>query len=1213
MAIRKLSDSSDEGISLPQGKKPGPGVCLMLDGFDVVLEEQERDWFEEEEVAQDHGLDLTPENLEMVPGHDNKMSSAQYKGRTYSEVTCLDQEFTKWIMTTKHKVPDLIRYQTWLNTCLTLTGGDELRIKPLDQMVPPEDQRQAARPARPQCADGCKFSHRGSNAYVLVKTCTVCGFQEKSKKALPAKQFEYDNCPHNIWDWRGSSKKTSRKFCTQCHTFIAEMPQQAARERKKAGEELASSSEEVLRTSSTMMRQELVELSKGAAIACLKECAKQLQRTPEDKSIKASDLIKMLQENIDVVSQPLHPPVAHMAIGRRWADYEEWDWHHDPWYDEYYNWHPEKQMPIHGVNHELREIDILTDDGIWAILDEGCNTTCHSHEWRINAEKKLLQKGFTMEYCHSEKSYNGVGGSATKASMMFRIPFAIEVGPEYKSLAGVIESFELETPPGHFVPMLISLSNQATLGLVKDMRKGTATLKDYGVEIEICRARQNGLFCINIGALETATRCRHGKLPRHLRPLRIGSEDFVGTFCSGGSRRCLYVDSEDCMLGVGRQDDGLDTSSDLDLDAAAILDQEGEHVPPATMVGTVSVSLESRPPTYRRGGGWKDGPGAEERDLGKIYIVGTGYKFEETKRGDQRGGKNTSLPTNSKWLINYLNKLKGKRPTLGTKAADEIEDTIRTTFEWHLNGINSKASSPIWTCKGDQMYYEFVDMSHLKAPKGKDGKRHPGGGIKGVEQVLKDEKIENQLKELGNAIHGWSSDKASRKTSLVILVMDADDGMATMHVCQAIRHAIKKNWYDYSHGDVQLHLLEDIDKDCHKGTCTTCFQSGGEDLALQLVDKTYKLLDLRGYVNNQVHPDLIRKQEKKEKDERAKIAEQKTKEKQKEKARDESRRERSRSRGRRTFSTKELMPLGTVDGLTTEEKHTLCLALKSAGMMDEGINAMYRPGITPNRNMHEIVLKLELSPETILGMIGRQDVQKTLKEVAEYLESFEPGDRNHPYEYIFAGDTSQKEKEDEKPSKKDKRKKEKKKVKSEGSETEPEKKKSKKEEEPVEAGGLATESVEPEADYGGEDDEEKSPTDKPKVKEDSSESESVEDTSGLKLADESDDERRSPVRLTSAERPKSPERPPFWKSGDGKGKHKGKSSKGKSKNKSKAKFKHYHSDPMSKKKIVEMLLDWANKNQASWDEAKRNYMTWYEFRDFAIRAQIKRRSPGTPE
>ena len=59
MAVRKLSDSSEDGISLPQGKKPG--ICLMLDGFDIVPAEQERDWLEEEEVAQDHRLDLTPE------------------------------------------------------------------------------------------------------------------------------------------------------------------------------------------------------------------------------------------------------------------------------------------------------------------------------------------------------------------------------------------------------------------------------------------------------------------------------------------------------------------------------------------------------------------------------------------------------------------------------------------------------------------------------------------------------------------------------------------------------------------------------------------------------------------------------------------------------------------------------------------------------------------------------------------------------------------------------------------------------------------------------------------------------------------------------------------------------------------------------------------------------------------------------------------------
>ena len=278
--------------------------------------------------------------------------------------------------------------------------------------------------------------------------------------------------------------------------------------------------------------------------------------------------------------------------------------------------------------------------------------------------------------------------------------------------------------------------------------------------------------------------------------------------------------------------------------------------------------------------------------------------------------------------------------------------------------------------------------------------------------------------------------------------------------------------------------------------------------------------------------------------------------------------------------------------------------------MAQKFRTMYQPEKPPHRNLHDIVLKLELSPETILHMSGRQEVQKAIRDASEYLETFDLGDKNHPYEYILSGDTSQREKEDEKVSKKEKRKK-KKKGKSEADEAEPEKKKSKKEEEPAEAGGLTAEPAEPEADYGGEDDEEKDPTDKPEEKEDSSESESVEDTSGLKLEDESEYEMRSPIRLT--ERPRSPDRPPSWKAGDGKGKQKGKFSKGKSKNKSKykAKYKHYDSEPIPRIKVVEMLLEWANKHQASWDQAKRNYMTWYELRDFAVRAQIKKKPRNT--
>ena len=100
---------------------------------------------------------------------------------------------------------------------------------------------------------------------------------------------------------------------------------------------------------------------------------------------------------------------------------------------------------------------MLKDPGVWSILDEGCNTTCHSKAWRLNAQEKLLNKGFTLEICEANKTSNGVGANARRASMMFRVPFAIEVGPCHKSLYGVIESYELETGEDRFVPMLICL------------------------------------------------------------------------------------------------------------------------------------------------------------------------------------------------------------------------------------------------------------------------------------------------------------------------------------------------------------------------------------------------------------------------------------------------------------------------------------------------------------------------------------------------------------------------------------------------------------------------------------------------------------------------------------------------------------------------------------------------------------------------------------
>jgi len=228
----------------------------------------------------------------------------------------------------------------------------------------------------------------------------------------------------------------------------------------------------------------------------------------------------------------------------RWADeeYSEDWWRDSPWYqhyeDQWYNWEPRFQMPIYGSPKELREVDIVTDPGIWAILDEGCNTTCHSRSWRLNAQEKLEAMGFCMETCKATKNYNGVGANATKANGLFRIPFSIDIGSDLKNVAGIIASYELDHDS--FVPLLLSLGNQATPGLVKDMRHGTCVLRDYEADVELCRAKQNQLLCINIGALGTATRHRQ-KLPRHLRPLRIDSEEWKSTFGpADSSRTCTH-------------------------------------------------------------------------------------------------------------------------------------------------------------------------------------------------------------------------------------------------------------------------------------------------------------------------------------------------------------------------------------------------------------------------------------------------------------------------------------------------------------------------------------------------------------------------------------------------------------------------------------------------------------------------------------------------
>ena len=101
-------------------------------------------------------------------------------------------------------------------------------------------------------------------------------------------------------------------------------------------------------------------------------------------------------------------------------------------------------MPIiPGPSRTLREVDIMEDESAWAILDEGCNTTCHSGQWRENAEAKFLNHGFAVERYDSKKQYHGVGDKPVETKHCYVFPWSICLGQEQQSLAGVLNSQEL--------------------------------------------------------------------------------------------------------------------------------------------------------------------------------------------------------------------------------------------------------------------------------------------------------------------------------------------------------------------------------------------------------------------------------------------------------------------------------------------------------------------------------------------------------------------------------------------------------------------------------------------------------------------------------------------------------------------------------------------------------------------------------------------------
>ena len=409
------------------------------------------------------------------------------------------------------------------------------------------------------CRDGCdkdRGTFAGSNVHIRKFTCYKCGHsQQQSRECVEPSDPAL--CQHTNTDHRGSTKTVHKTFCKDCQTVVEEMSQDAWKERQELGRMAAASSHHTAHVTARAIIQENIEFTaeKAAQVVNLihRLQTREVQRAATaGRTVTATQLIAATEDAIDTFVQSATPMsheqamgsvprpevqmpiggqhVAHMAIANELVDSNYFaalapcteseeddsdDSDDEESDDESGDGGPPRlvsrdliivddpdvdQPIVYPLMAEseppgLPWVDIYEDPGIWAVLDEGCNSTCHGEQWARNAEMKLNKLGYRVRWINRDpKTYKGVGQSRTVGKKCF--PFAIELIPTSLRVPGTLTSHELKQ---EVTPLLLSLPAQARLGLCKDERDGTMTMKDYpGQQVKLFRDTRSQLKCFCI-------------------------------------------------------------------------------------------------------------------------------------------------------------------------------------------------------------------------------------------------------------------------------------------------------------------------------------------------------------------------------------------------------------------------------------------------------------------------------------------------------------------------------------------------------------------------------------------------------------------------------------------------------------------------------------------------------------------------------------------
>ena len=377
----------------------------------------------------------------------------------------------------------------------------------------------------PQSCQHERTTTKGTNKHYFLKTCVRCGFvlersQKDTVQTAPATSTtlrDQDRCPHNNVTQAGTNRHVWKWYCKDCglrregrqsENTAAAMGHGALGGRNLEGPD--TEAVKVLEMAGTVV---MVQESGGTPVpldklpGIVSKCvqiyrAKHPERRaapppatapptsrptppqpPEATRVPADTGIT----GDAILQSGKHKGKTYASVYAEFPDYVSWILSQGgniqaktlQDFERYIRFQKMTEHRNRAQANMAVNSSVPSEDALTAVLDTGCNQTCHGALWM-----KEYMKASGLEYeplsCSSATSLNGIGGRV-RALGKRTLNIALQLS-DGTMATGTVQSTELEDSSA---PLLLSYGAQRQLGFVLDIGAGTAYSKVFQSHLDL--------------------------------------------------------------------------------------------------------------------------------------------------------------------------------------------------------------------------------------------------------------------------------------------------------------------------------------------------------------------------------------------------------------------------------------------------------------------------------------------------------------------------------------------------------------------------------------------------------------------------------------------------------------------------------------------------------------------------------------------------------